>query len=120
MIPRPLSPLPQATSALAILAAGTPAFAQSTKSVTIDYTPPPPAKADLGDNAVFDAWYNYDRAPHALTSKNAVYAIRLADGGLARLQFTDYVDGKYGCSSLVGKRIAPPARGPGESLTRRS
>lgn len=52
-------------------------------------------------NAAFTSWYTYDSTTHALTSKNAVYAIRLANGNFAKLQFTDYVDGQYGVTWLL-------------------
>ena len=57
--------------------------------------------ASMPGNAAFTSWYNYDMATHAMTSKNAVYAIRLANGDFAKLQLTDYADGKYGVKWLL-------------------
>jgi len=69
-------------------------LADATSSVTVNHQTQ--EKADMPYNPAFDAWYNYDRNTHAVTSKKLVYVVRLANGNFATLQFLDYADGKYG------------------------
>ena len=69
-------------------------LADATSSVTVNHQTQ--EKADMPYNPAFDAWYNYDRNTHAVTSKKLVYVVRLANGNFATVQFLDYADGKYG------------------------
>ena len=55
--------------------------------------PGPPGSGDFSGNPVLDEWFNYDFETHVVSPKEKAFALRLADGGYARLQVLDYEDG---------------------------
>ena len=56
--------------------------------------PGPPGSGNFSGNAVLNAWYNYDAATHAVSSKGAVYCIRTATGKYAKLTVVNYASGQ--------------------------
>ncbi|RMH39585.1 MAG: hypothetical protein D6689_16075 [Deltaproteobacteria bacterium] len=55
--------------------------------------PGPPGSGEFSGNPVLNGWYDYDPTTHTTTPKAAVYVVRTADGGFAKLQIADYADG---------------------------
>lgn len=53
----------------------------------------PPGSGNESRNAALDAWYAYDPSTHTVSPSNKVFAVRLADGSLARLTVTTYASG---------------------------
>ncbi len=56
--------------------------------------PGPPGSGEYAGNPALAGWFDYDPMTHAVSPKPMVYAVRLHDGGLARVQITGYADGR--------------------------
>ncbi len=55
--------------------------------------PGPPGSGEASANAALSAWYDYDPQTHAVTPRDAVFVVRTADGGYARVRVDGYADG---------------------------
>lgn len=57
--------------------------------------PGPPGSGESSANAALGAWYDYDPATHAVSPKEAVFLVRGAAGGYAKLAIDGFGDGVY-------------------------
>lgn len=56
--------------------------------------PGPPGSGEFSGNPVLSDWYDYNPASHMVSPKARVFAVRLADGGLARVRVAGYAEGR--------------------------
>lgn len=54
--------------------------------------PGPPGSGEYSGNPALAEWYDYDPMSHQVSPRAMVFAVRLHDGGLARVQITGYAD----------------------------
>ena len=54
--------------------------------------PGPPSEDTYSGNPALAAWYDYDDQSHAVSPGSKLFVICTADGGITRVQFTDYAD----------------------------
>lgn len=58
------------------------------------FTDPRPGSTPTTGNAVLNAWYDYDGATMAVTPRDTVFAVRLADGSFGKLEIVSYTSGR--------------------------
>ncbi len=54
--------------------------------------PGPPGSGEYSGNPALGEWYDYDPMRHTVSPRARVYAIRLHDGGLARMRILEFAD----------------------------
>jgi hypothetical protein len=69
-------------------------------------TDPRPGSTPYAGNAVLGAWYDYDPATHGVSPRDTVFAVRLADGSLGKLEIRSYAAGVF----VLGWSYAGPLR----------
>ena len=55
----------------------------------------PPGSPTYSGNPALAGWYDYDPATHAVSPRAVVFALRSADGHLAKVQITSWADGVF-------------------------
>jgi len=54
--------------------------------------PGPPGSGEYSGNPALADWYDYDPMTHQVSPKARIFAVRLRDGGLARMRIVGYTD----------------------------
>ncbi|HJK92121.1 MAG TPA: HmuY family protein [Polyangiaceae bacterium LLY-WYZ-15_(1-7)] len=57
--------------------------------------PGPPGSGEAPGNEPLSGWYDYDPSTHAVSPRDAIYAIRGGDGSYAKLRIHGWEDGVY-------------------------